>query len=485
MPTKEKLVIGREYPAPDEDEQVASMIRGIVGQMDDMYGPGDTLRQAHPHEHGFLAAEFIVEPNLPDHLKVGIFAEQKSYPTWIRSSSASIKVKPDIKKDTRGFAMKIVGVPGEKLYPDRNNANCQDFLLVSSPVFLAKSIKEFSGLLNAVTSGKVIPYALNPLHWPTLIRASKELIKTSNLLQIPYWSAVPYQFGELDQAVKYHIAPRSPKLDPMPDDPTDWFLRERMVEMLDKADVWYDFFIQFQEDAEKMPIEDPTVKWTSPYIKVASIRIPKQNFTAEKRFRYGEHLQFNPWHSLPAHRPLGCFNRARRQVYPVASANRLKRNQVPPEPVIPPKIPKQESNTPSQTNTTMTNKQIVQTILQAYEKQDLPTVMSYMADDVVWFTQGDKSAIPYCGTYNGKAAVEGYFMLEAKLIKATTFTPTGLTGGDDEATQVFTAHEVVEVLATGKSYTTEFAMIIQLNNGLVSHVTSLMDTLAVAKAFEV
>lgn len=132
----------------------------------------------------------------------------------------------------------------------------------------------------------------------------------------------------------------------------------------------------------------------------------------------------------------------------------------------------------------MSNKEIVESMISAYGKGEITTVLSLMSDDVVWFTQGDKNKIPYCGTYTGKAEVGGYFELQSKLIKATSFTPTGLVGGDDETSQVFTAKEIVEVLATNKTYTTDFAMILTLNGGLVSHVTSLMDTLAVAEAFE-
>ena len=39
-----------------------------------------------------------------------------------------------------------------------------------------------------------------------------------------------------------------------------------------------------------------------------------------------ENLSFNPWHSLPAHRPLGGINRARKVVYPALSKLRHERN---------------------------------------------------------------------------------------------------------------------------------------------------------------
>ena len=482
MSTSSKPQLGREYPTKDEGLYIEEMLTDVRNQLAKLYTPGNTLRQAHPKEHGLLKAEFIVAPDLPTHLQVGVFAKAQTYPAWVRLSNASTKVQDDRKKDVRGFAIKLVGIPGEKLLPGPTNQETQDFLMVSNETFLVHNLKEFAALIKAVTTGKMIGYLLNPFHWGTLARTAKEMIKVSNVLQIPYWSTVPYQFGALDQAVKYHVKPTSTTVDPMPSNPSPNFLRERLVKMLEQGDVEYDFMVQFQENATTMPIEDPTVKWTSPFVKVATIRIPKQQFDETKQLQYGQDLSFSPWHSLPAHRPLGCFNRARRTIYPAMAAYRLQRNSITPPKVVPPNI--NENTSQPTKNTTMNNKEIIQKMLAAYQQKDLPGVLNYMADDVVWFTQGDPTAIPYAGTYTGKKEVTGYFELEAKLIKAQSFTPTGLIGADDGAQQVFMAHETVLVNATGKTYETDFSLTFTLNNGLVTHVLSMMDTLAVAKAFE-
>lgn len=126
----------------------------------------------------------------------------------------------------------------------------------------------------------------------------------------------------------------------------------------------------------------------------------------------------------------------------------------------------------------------MQKMLGAWQKNDLEGLMSVFADDAVWYTQGDPQAIPYCGTYSGKDAIQGYFIKQAGMIKATSFIPVGIIGGDNDEQQVFFAQETVEVLATKKSYKTDFAMVFTFKNGQVSRVVSLMDTLAVAKAFE-
>jgi hypothetical protein len=101
-----------------------------------------------------------------------------------------------------------------------------------------------------------------------------------------------------------------------------------MVATLANHEIVYDFFIQFQTDAEKMPIEDPTVEWDSPLIKMATIRIPIQKFDTPEQNEFGDNLSFNSWHALPEHRPLGNFNRARKIIYGEMNAFRHLHNHI-------------------------------------------------------------------------------------------------------------------------------------------------------------
>lgn len=498
--TNSQKILGKEYPTKDENQVIEDLVNIVVGHMEHLYGPGKTLRQAHPKAHGLLDVTFTVEPNLPPELSVGIFATPHTYPAVLRVSNASAEAGADIDRDVRGFAIKLLDVPGKKLIKDHPNPHTQDFLLISSPTFFAKNLKEFAEILFALTKGKpqLLKYALNPFDLPTFYRAIKDLIKVGNVLEIPYFSAVPYRFGAEEKAVKYKVAPINPGKTSIPHHPSPEYLRKNLAELLATQSVTYDFFVQFQEDADRMPIEDPTVEWTSEFHKVAQIHIPQQDFVALNRDRYHRELSFNPWHALPAHQPLGSFNRARKRVYPSSVAHRHGQNRVTFKSIDPHKAPlakrfnslhaKQvtaatEASSTSNPTNPMKNKEIVESMLAAYQKQDLATVMSLMADDAVWFTQGDPKQIPYAGTYTGKAEITGYFELESKLIKPVSFTPTGLVGGIDEATQVFMAQEKVLVIKTGKYYETLFSLVISLKDGKVIRVESLMDTLAVANAF--
>jgi hypothetical protein len=67
-----------------------------------------------------------------------------------------------------------------------------------------------------------------------------------------------------------------------------------------------------------MPVEDPTVRWKesqSPFVPVADIHIPSQEFDTPARNAFCENLSFNPWHAIEDHRPLGGLNRIRKAVY--------------------------------------------------------------------------------------------------------------------------------------------------------------------------
>lgn len=331
-PLSEKK-IGQEYVSADEDSIASQMVNEFEAQVTRMYKDKKMLRQVHTKMHGCVKATFAVEENLPEELKVGVFAgEPKKYNAWVRFSNGNTQPQKDKKKDIRGVAIKLLGVPGEKILNDEHFLETQDFLLMSSETFFAKTITELNTLLKALTSPskiKTLLYFLNPLHLPTLMRIKKSMVACENPLSIPYWSTQPYQFGTVDKAVKYHLRP-SPSNIIVVENTKDYnYLRYNLAQTLFDNEAKFDFFVQFQTDAEAMPIEDPTVAWTSQYVKVASLTIHPQTFDSNAQMEFGDNLSFNPWHSLPEHRPLGSFNRVRKRVYEVMSKFRHDKNKLP------------------------------------------------------------------------------------------------------------------------------------------------------------
>ena len=315
-----QLSAGQEYPPAEEGIYVDKMIADMEGQLKQMYPAGsDMKRQAHPKMHGCVLAEFTVPEGLDEQLRVGIFKEPKTYKAYIRFSNASTVMQHDIKKDLRGMAIKLFDVPGKKLTDQAKDALNQDFIMVSHDVFISKNVQEFYGVIQALTKSKKALGIFMLTHIPILMRFIKSARVCDHVLDTEFWSTTPYLFGE-GMAVKYHARPsngvplagKAVKSDPD-------FLKTNMVKTLSEGDTYFDFFVQMQTDPFFMPVEDPTVRWDSPFAKVATIKILKQQFDSRSQDTSGDDFSFSPWHSLPEHRPLGGLNRARRKIYETMS----------------------------------------------------------------------------------------------------------------------------------------------------------------------
>jgi hypothetical protein len=229
------------------------------------------------------------------------------------------------------MAIKLTGVPGEKLLDAEKNETTQDFVLINYPVFVNRSLPDYLELHNAIQSGK--PAQFFGTH-PEEARASFQLNhqQFENPLQVRYWSQTPYRLGPSDQAVKYSVRPLTLQSNVRPAMPGPDYLTEAMVHQLSAGDVYFEFLVQVQKDPVTMPIEDAVVIWDEkayPPQRVALIRIPRQSFTSPAQMQFGENLSFTPWHSLPEHRPLGGMNRARRVIYNTLSEYRHQRNDAP------------------------------------------------------------------------------------------------------------------------------------------------------------
>jgi hypothetical protein len=97
---------------------------------------------------------------------------------------------------------------------------------------------------------------------------------------------------------------------------------------LDGHEATFDFCVQFQRPG--MPIEDAAQRWDeakSPFLKVATLHLPMQEFRNGRRARQAEELSFSPAHALPEHAPLGGLNRARSKIYAALARFRHARNK--------------------------------------------------------------------------------------------------------------------------------------------------------------
>ena len=313
---------------PGEDEATERLTERLRRMMVERDREGTQRRDVHVKSHGTLRAEFTVDAELAPELRVGLFAAPATYPAWVRLSSSANEAKADGARDIRGLAIKVMGVPGRKILEGQEDETTQDLILISCPVFPTRDAAGFDGLVAAVIGSllhKLVYFLTHPrVGWILL----QTMLRHANPLQIRYWSAVPFLFGE--RAVKWGLVPRSGLRDELPFDLPENALRLAAAAELARGEVVYDFCVQFQQGA--MPVEDPRVAWdeaVSPMRKVATLEILQQDFDTDERNALGENLSFTPWHSLPEHRPLGSVNRSRKRMYQTLSALRHQLNRAP------------------------------------------------------------------------------------------------------------------------------------------------------------
>jgi hypothetical protein len=332
--------LNEEYMPADEAASTAAVVEASVNHVKSEYEAGQrpALRDAHPKAHGCVRAFFEIDNQaLPASMRTGIFAHDGTdHPTWIRFSNGSFTPSPDSDGDIRGMAIKLMEVPGEKILAESRDAKTQDFLLINTPVLMVRNAFDYVEFSQKAFDGNPVSFffSLNPLEWHfrELTITLKTLAKKiASPLESRYWSTTPYKLGE-SHSVKYSARPCDGESNDRPRDAGDDYLREVMADTLAEEDACFEFLIQPQTDVEHMPIEDPTLEWDerdSPFIVAGRIHIPRQNFDSPAQRDFCEHLSFNPWHSLPAHAPVGGINRVRRAVYDAVSSMRHDLNERP------------------------------------------------------------------------------------------------------------------------------------------------------------
>jgi Catalase len=300
------------------------------------YDAGSARRDAHPKAHGCVKAEFHVLEHLPDALEKGMFVPGNTYRAWIRFSNGSNDpTRADIKRDARGMAIKVLGVPGKKLLEDQDQAMTQDFIMINHPVFFATDPARYLSFMQDSNSDHfyrklLIPFDLGAKG--TRIALETRRSRISSPLQARYWSMVPYQLGigAGRQAVKYSARACSATVDPMPHKPGHDFLRDALKNTLQIGGACMEFLIQ-PRTSNSMDVEDSRIEWKeaqAPFYPVATIRIPQQVFDTPEQNAFCENLSFTPWHALPDHKPLGVTNRLRKIIYAHISTVRHEMNKV-------------------------------------------------------------------------------------------------------------------------------------------------------------
>jgi hypothetical protein len=328
----EGLGLAEERLLATEDQDIQTVIDELKMFTRENWLPGGAQRFGNTKTFGVLRGEFRVLDGLPQNLRHGLFAAPATYPAWVRFSGPGPYAPPDLEDLGQcSVGIKVMDVKGPKLLDDEQRT--QDLILVSPASFVTPDIHENAKMQRWVRAKAPIVYAIKPgdTHLLHLLMQLLYSPMHANPLEVQYYSNVPFLLGE-GQAVEYSLRPVSPDRSPIPARPAENYLRDAMVRTLTTREWTFDFMVQVQTDPHRMPIEDATVKWPekqSPYVPVARLRLPRQRFDSDAQLAFADVLRFNPWHSLPEHKPLGSSNRARRRMYAELAALRQAMNAVP------------------------------------------------------------------------------------------------------------------------------------------------------------
>lgn len=289
-------------------------------------GQCPALRPVFLKPHGVAAGRFRIRPDLPEDLKVGLFAGTE-YPAWVRFSSDTLPTVSDY-KTTLGIGIKLFDTPIPKIFGAPTETTF-DIILQNFDVFFVNTARDMCEFTRAgVIDGDYGPYL--EAH-PETARLLDEMAKpVASCLGSDYWSGVPFAYGP-GRFVKYKLE-AAIDADPLPDRPADpTYLAADLDARLRAGAVSFRFMVQFQTDPALMPLDEATVRWDealSPPVHVADLILPAQDITIRGQPAYGENLSMNIWRVTADHTPQGSIAEARRDVYAASADQRRNANGV-------------------------------------------------------------------------------------------------------------------------------------------------------------
>lgn len=356
------LGIGEEYRLAGEAQEFADIAR-LVNKFQDRSkrdsGETSASRAFHAKSHACVLGSLSIEPSkLPPTARVGLFEKAATYPTWVRFSNGVGSKQSDKKLDMRGFAVKIMGVPGKRIVSREGDATAttQDFLLANQPIAPASDVRHMMAFGEAATAASDAESILGKLE--ALVKAGAFLTRDENvrivdflanwvlpktkevgsLLGDEYFTGAPNALGLADGDPNTARAKAAFKLKvrtgvlrgdectpvvtaPKPKDLA--FLRNDLESHFASGKVCADVYLQLQTDGRREPIEDASVPWQSEFTKVGRVVFEKQDLDAHAAEQEKcDSFSFQPWHTIEAHRPLGNVMRARRLALPSSAAYR-------------------------------------------------------------------------------------------------------------------------------------------------------------------
>ena len=127
------------------------------------------------------------------------------------------------------------------------------------------------------------------------------------------------------------------------------------------------------------------------------------------------------------------------------------------------------------------NTAVIQEAYAAFGRGDMQTLLSTLADDIVWMgVYGAGSHVPTAGERRGKAAVAEFFKQVAENVNFSRFEPKEFIATGDKV--VALGHDTATT-PMKKNFDSDFAMVFTLRNGQVTRFQEFCNSAAINAAY--
>lgn len=304
-----------ERIAPDEDAHLARVAK-VIGELQRVksakFGDGRAL-----HRKLVLAAAGTLDvlPDLPAHARHGLFGSPGQHRALVRLSNGGPDVHGNKVPDIRGFALKVLDVPGEGAMG--GTTDHQDFLMINQDRTPTADSREFIDFIEAATPGPL----QGILHVFIARGLFGGLARLRDLFSMLGKKFDGFAAERFNTVVPHCCGPYAVRvrLKPVGDPPpiaSGKDIADDMRDRLATGALHWDLELQFFVDEATTPIEDASKAWPeaqTPVVTVARLTLPQQD--SDAMAKEIEAARFDPWSGLAAHRPLGEVMRARKVAY--------------------------------------------------------------------------------------------------------------------------------------------------------------------------
>jgi ketosteroid isomerase-like protein len=126
------------------------------------------------------------------------------------------------------------------------------------------------------------------------------------------------------------------------------------------------------------------------------------------------------------------------------------------------------------------NKDLIQSVYDAFGSGEIQTILGNLADDVTWTLEGP-SIIPFTGKRKGVVQVKQFFEILATTQTNQKLTMEPLIAQGDQVAGV--GRYAATVTATGKRFDTPVSHFFTIRNGKIARFVDVIETATIADAY--